>query len=165
MGDESNTPSESSFLLALITIGLPAAGKSTFAQAQTGFEDLNLDACREAVSGDAGNQEATLAALALRDQRLEAAVAAGRPVVVSDTNLVPAHRRDLVARFRAGGYDVRFVLVETPYNVCLARNAVRARQVPEEAMARMAQTLAEHPPQACADLLGVQLRVVSGEAD
>lgn len=147
---------------ALITIGLPAAGKTTYARAQAGFEDLNLDACRQAVSGDAGNQDATAAALALRDERLAAAVAAGRPVVVSDTNLVPAHRRELVERFRAAGYDVCLVLVETPYAICLARNAVRDRVVPVQAMERMAGALQEHPPEACAVALGVELVRVSG---
>ncbi|MEB3328219.1 MAG: AAA family ATPase [Candidatus Sericytochromatia bacterium] len=149
-------------MLALITIGLPAAGKTTFALAQAGFDDLNLDACREAVSGDASNQDATTAAVALRDDRLAAAVAAGRPVVISDTNLVPTHRRELVERLRAAGYDVRFVVLETPYETCLARNAARARMVPEHAMARMAGVLAAHPPEACALALGVELLRVSG---
>jgi predicted kinase len=157
-------PEDSKVMLALITIGLPAAGKTTFARAQAGFEDLNLDACREAVSGDPGNQDATTAALALRDERMAAAVAARRSVVVSDTNLVPAHRRDLVERFRAAGYDVRFVAIETPYETCLARNAARARVVPERAMARMADVLAEHPPETCAAALGVELMRVSGTA-
>ncbi|MEB3223948.1 MAG: ATP-binding protein [Candidatus Sericytochromatia bacterium] len=151
-------------MIALITIGLPAAGKSTYARTLEGFEELNLDACREAVSGDAGNQDVTREALALRDARLAAAVAAGRPVVVSDTNLVPAHRKDLVERFRAAGYEVRLVLLDTPYDVCLARNAARARVVPPHAMERMAAALAEHPPERCAGALGVGLVRVSGGA-
>ncbi|MEB3198671.1 MAG: AAA family ATPase [Candidatus Sericytochromatia bacterium] len=149
-------------MLALITIGLPAAGKSTFAATLEGFEELNLDACRAEVSGDASNQSVTLEALALRDTRLAAALAAGRPVVVSDTNLEPIHRRALAERCRAAGYRVRFVYFETPYDVCLTRNAARPRQVPEHAMARMAETLAAHPPEGCAALLGVELVRVSG---
>lgn len=151
-------------MLALITIGLPAAGKSTFAQSLEGFVELNLDACRAAVSGDAANQDATLAALALRDEQLAAAVAAKAPVVVSDTNLVPAHRQELAARLQAAGYLVRFIVIETPYAVCLARNAARERVVPEAAMERMAASLAEHPPEACAAALGVQLVRVPGLA-
>jgi len=129
---------------AFVTVGLPGCGKSTWARTQGLFE-VNLDDCREAVCGDASNQAATPAAVFFRDTLLEYLGRRGVDLVVSDTNLVPEHREALIRRLRRLGYEVTLVYFSIHLATCLARNAARQRQVPEGAMAKMAQRLANHP--------------------
>lgn len=146
--------------IAVVTIGLPASGKTTAATALTNLQDINLDDCRQEISGDAGDQSVTGQALALQASKIADAIAARRSVVVSNTNLIPEHRAALVNQFRAAGFHVSFMFFDTPLDVCMARNAARDRVVPDHAMQRMAQALADFPPQACADALGVPLLTV-----
>jgi predicted kinase len=52
-------------------------------------------------------------------------LAAGRSVVVDNTNPAPEDRAPLVAAAREAGVPVRAVWVDTPPEVCLARNEAR----------------------------------------
>jgi predicted kinase len=52
-------------------------------------------------------------------------LAAGRSVVVDNTNSTPAERAALVAAARAGDVPVRAVWLDTPLGTCLARNDAR----------------------------------------
>jgi predicted kinase len=61
-----------------------------------------------------------------RQQRVVAELlAAGRSVVVDNTNPSATERAPLVAAGRAAGVPVRAVWVDTPLEICLARNAAR----------------------------------------
>ncbi|MGY2085427.1 AAA family ATPase [Blastococcus sp. SYSU DS0539] len=61
-----------------------------------------------------------------RQQRVVAELLAeGRSVVVDNTHPSPAERAPLVALARAAGVPVRAVWLDTPLEVCLARNAAR----------------------------------------
>lgn len=101
---------------AIVTVGLPGCGKSTFAAGLAADHvELNMDALREAV-------------------------------VVSDTH---ARRRDhtrVIRMLRSLGYEVELVFFDVGVATCLARNAGRARPVPEAAIHAMAARLRESPP-------------------
>jgi predicted kinase len=61
-----------------------------------------------------------------RQQRVVAELlAAGRSVVVDNTNPSPQERAPLVALARAAGVPVRAVWLDTPLQVCLDRNEAR----------------------------------------
>ena len=61
-----------------------------------------------------------------RQRRVVAGLlAAGRDVVVDNTNPAPEDRAPLVALARAHGALVRAVHVDLPFEVCLERNAAR----------------------------------------
>jgi predicted kinase len=97
-------------------VGLQGAGKSTWVRE-------HLAGTHAVVSKDhwprARRREA-------RQQRVVAALlAAGRSVVVDNTNPSPAERAPLVAAARAAGVPVRAVWLDTPLETCLARNDAR----------------------------------------
>ncbi|WP_104523954.1 ATP-binding protein [Blastococcus atacamensis] len=98
-------------------VGLQGAGKSTWVA-------RHLTGTHVVVSKDhwprARRRE-------VRQQRLVAELlAAGRSVVVDNTNPSPAERAPLVAAARAAGVPVRAVWLDTPPELSLARNEARA---------------------------------------
>ena len=97
-------------------VGLQGCGKSTWVR-------RHLAGTHSVVSKDhwprARRREA-------RQQRVVAELlAAGRSVVVDNTNPSPEERAPLVAAARAAGFPVRAVWVDTPLERCLARNEAR----------------------------------------
>ncbi|SNS20105.1 Predicted kinase [Geodermatophilus pulveris] len=97
-------------------VGLQGAGKSTWVRE-------NLAGTHTVVSKDhwpnARRREA-------RQQRVVGELlAAGRSVVVDNTDPTPAERAPLVAAARAAGAGVRAVWLDTPLLVCAARNDAR----------------------------------------
>ncbi len=121
---------------AVLTVGVPACGKSTWA-AQSGLFEVNLDHCRYLACGDAADQSATQQAVLIRDALIEHAAECGYDLVISDTNINPVFRDKLVARLEELGYRVELKFFDTPFRECLRRNALRDRKVPIAVMAKM----------------------------
>lgn len=131
---------------AFITVGAPGCGKTTWAKG-TNLLDINLDDCRKAVSGDAGNQACTPEAVRLRDERLLHAALRGDDVVLGDTNANAQFRLELIAKLRDLKYDhITVVYFQVPLAVCLRRNAGRDRVVPEHAVRRVWFHIKDNPP-------------------
>lgn len=134
---------------AVVTVGVPGCGKSTYAATLTKdgrFDEVNLDACRLAVSGDAANQDCTPRALKLHSAQIDQAIASNRSLVVSDTNLNAKFRRELVSKLQAAGYEVIIVAFLIPFEICMERNAKRDRTVPADAMTRMQAVMEANTP-------------------
>lgn len=137
--------------LVYITTGLPASGKTTAALkmvAESGgrIRRVNLDALRLMLDDNDGsvrlgrNHEEVV--LAVQDAAVLAAVDAGHDVVVDNTHLVSRlpnrYKRLLATR------DVRFEVVDftdVPVEVCIRRDAARARPVGEKVIRDMAGRL------------------------
>jgi predicted kinase len=97
-------------------VGLQGSGKSTWVA-------RNLAGTHTVVSKDhwpnARRREA-------RQRRVVAELLAeGRSVVVDNTNPAPEDRAPLIAAARAAGVPVRAVWLDTPVELCLARNDER----------------------------------------
>ena len=127
---------------AYVTIGIPGSGKSTWASQQSALE-INLDECREQVCGNAADQSATPAAVALRDKLIREAAANGQDIVLSDTNLNHQFRLLLVADLLHLGYDVCYVVFDVSADQAKAWNKLRDRVVPEHVIDRMYRQMRE----------------------
>jgi predicted kinase len=131
---------------AILTVGLPGCGKSTYAAGLEGLVEINLDALRELVAGDATDQAATPKAVGLRHRLMNFHAARADDLIFSDTHARPRNRRRLIRALHRLGYRVELVFFNVGMETCLRRNAGRDRVVPAEAIAAMAEQLRACPP-------------------
>ncbi|MFF2520338.1 AAA family ATPase [Streptomyces sp. NPDC058086] len=88
----------------MVLIGASGAGKSTLAGTWPASQVLSLDAMREAVSDDAGDQEATADAVDALHLVLERRMARRRFTVVDATNVTRAAREPPCSSSRTPGH-------------------------------------------------------------
>jgi len=128
----------------ILAVGLPGSGKSTYF-ARRGIQPLSSDLLRLLLLDDETDQSAQHGVFRALRHLLEMRLRLGRPRNYLDaTNLTPKERRPyflLAARY---GCEVRAIFFNVPVDLCRRRNRRRKRNVPEDAMARMAQRL--RPP-------------------
>lgn len=133
---------------AIVTIGLPGCGKSTWAATKgvRGAVIIERDACRAQIAAAEGNRFSWATWNVAREpevhdiwaKALDEAITTGRDLVIADTNINHRHRRELAARLLSAGYKLRYVLFDVPEEVCRERNARRGtRAVPPEAYDRL----------------------------
>jgi predicted kinase len=100
----------------VVLVGLQGSGKSTWVS-------RNLAGTHTVVSKDHWPNGRRREA---RQRRVVAELLAeGRSVVVDNTNPAPEDRAPLIAAARAAGVPVRAVWLDTPVEICLARNDER----------------------------------------
>ncbi|MFJ5680290.1 AAA family ATPase [Streptomyces sp. NPDC093097] len=117
----------------VVLIGPAGAGKSTLARTWPASQVLSLDALREAVSDDAGDQEATADAVDALHMLLERRMARKLNTVIDATNVSREAREPLVAAAKRHGMPATAVMVATPASVCVERQRPRPanRTVPD----------------------------------
>ncbi|WP_221355366.1 ATP-binding protein [Streptomyces beigongshangae] len=118
----------------MVLIGPSGAGKSTLARTWPASQVLSLDALREAVSDDAGDQDATAEAVDVLHLILERRMARRRFTVIDATNVTRAARQPLVAAAKRHNMPAVAVVVATPLDVCLERQGLRPdnQRAPED---------------------------------
>jgi predicted kinase len=111
----------------VVMVGIQGSGKSAWVTA-------HLAATHAVVSKDNWPHARDLEALQRR--LVSHLLAADRSVVVDNTSPSPADRAALVSIGHARGSRVRAVFLDTPFHLCLARNAARTgrARVPLAAM-------------------------------
>ncbi len=121
----------------VIFVGLPASGKSAFFRRRFAATHVHVskDALGRARSRAAGEREL-----------IEAALRAGRPVVVDNTNATAAVRAELIRLGRALGARIVGYYFDADPRACLARNRRREEpaRVPDVAIFGAAKKL--EPP-------------------
>lgn len=104
--------------------GLPRSGKSTVAKEleQGGYVRVCPDDIRRAIHGQQFYAPAEPMVWATAETMARALFIGGRNVVIDATNVTKARRLRWVMIAREVGADVDIVMIETPKDVCLARN-------------------------------------------
>ena len=125
-------------------VGVPGSGKSTLAQklVNKGYAILNADSIREELWGDAGDQRDPEQVFSLFFKRMDEMLDAGSDIVIDNANTNPKHREQLISRAKSKGYeDIQLWVLDVPLETCLQRNRDRQRQVPDDIVAKMHNTL------------------------
>lgn len=129
--------------IAILTIGIPGSGKTTWAEQQSDFVNLNLDDFRAKISGDAANQDINKQAVEMRDAFLRRASNKQQNVILSDTNINPFFRQKLEEQLKQLGYSIQYKIFDIELEEAKKRNSMRQRQVPTEVIERMYNSLKE----------------------
>ncbi len=128
----------------VLSIGLPGSGKSTWFKRHN-ILPLSSDMVRILLFDDATEQRHQDLVFSTLRTMLRARLLARRPSNYLDaTNLSPHERRSWIKLAHDFGYEAHAVFFDVPPEVCMERNRRRERNVPEDAMQRMASKL--RPP-------------------
>lgn len=120
-------------------VGLPGAGKSTFTKAHADCAIICPDEIRAELYGDASIQGDGAKVFAIAFARINAALANGYDVIFDATNITRKARKTVFVKVK--NVEHIAVFVNTPLNVCLARNAKRDRKVPNNIIYGMAKKM------------------------
>jgi predicted kinase len=123
-----------------VTCGIPGSGKSHWAE--THKDELNAvihssDYIRAELSGDMNDQSKNDLVFKLLHQRIKDDLREGKNVIYDATNLKRKLRRAFLQELQNISCEKICVLFATPFELALARNFARDRQVPEEVLCRM----------------------------
>ena len=142
-------------LRMIITVGIPASGKSTwaniFSSQYNNWYVIERDKLRvkyHTQSGDLNNykysknkeKQVTEEQIKL----IKNCYSSGFNVIISDTNLNPKARNSLENLGEELGYDVSYKVFDTPLHLCIKRNLKRNYTVPESVMIRMEKQMREY---------------------
>ena len=134
----------------VMSIGIPGSGKTTVLRKLA--EDHALayicpDDIREELTGAMTDHSRDREAWDLARARLDAALAAGKSVVVDATFTHPRTRAEFVRYVRSLAPERLYVLVfDVPLAVAKERNALRTRVVSDEQLEMRHRLLSETPP-------------------
>ena len=138
----------------VLLVGLPGSGKTSFYRARLAdtHDQVSKDLMKSA--RDKNARQARI---------ITAALAAGRSIVVDNTNVSRAVRAPLVTLGRAGGAELVAYFFPAPVADCLARNRARTgrARVPDVAIHSLARSL--EPPTAAEGFDRIYRVVLEGE--
>jgi protein phosphatase len=110
----------------VVLIGVSGSGKSTFAERHfRSTEILSSDAFRAIVADDPADQRASRAAFELLHLAARRRLERRRLTVVDATNVTRLARGELLSIARAARRPAVAIVLDPPFEICLARNAAR----------------------------------------
>jgi predicted kinase len=128
----------------VVAVGLPGSGKSSWFQ-KRGITPLSSDQLRLLLADDENEQRFQIEVFRALHDLLRLRLDLGRPVSYVDaTNFRREFRVPFLEIARERRCEIEALFFDVPLEVCLARNAARGRQVPEDVLRTMAERL--EPP-------------------
>lgn len=131
-------------------IGLPGAGKSTFAQVLIQINPHSVWICpdhiREQLYGDASIQGTWTEIQIMIDQQFDQAIQAQHPVIYDATNVKASWRFDFLHRYSPPGIQWLGWQLTTSVQDCIHLNQFRSHPVPPDVIRTYAQYLHAQPP-------------------
>lgn len=124
----------------ILLVGIPGSGKTTLAKkvVEKGFHYMNADSIRMELYGNEGEQGNPEDVFKIFFARLEEAMGEESDIVIDNTNLNPKQRLPILERAAKYGYsDIQLWWLDIPLEVCLERNRLRDRNVPEDIVSNM----------------------------
>lgn len=122
----------------ILAVGLPGSGKSTYFE-RLGAHPISSDAIRLQLADDESDQTIHGRVFATMRYLLRQRIDLRRPVNYIDaTNLTRRDRRPFIKLAQERDCDIEAVYFDVPLEICKARNALRARMVPDHALDLMA---------------------------
>lgn len=121
-------------------VGLPCSGKSEHAKnlaAEHNAEIFSSDSLREEIFGDVNHQADNETLFKELHKRIRDCLASGKNAVYDATNINYKRRMEFLKSVNKTPCEKNAILMATPYEICLERNAKRERKVPEEVIKRM----------------------------
>ena len=117
----------------VVLCGSAGCGKSTFALKHfLPTQVVSSDDCRARLCDDPTNQEITTLAFQLMHFIIERRLGLGRLTVADATNLKREDRRPMIELANRFGVNLVAIVFNVPLDICLSRNAGRARKIPAE---------------------------------
>lgn len=121
-------------------IGMVGSGKSEYAKklaAENNAEIFSSDTLREEMFGDVNHQADNDILFKELHKRIRECLASGKSAIYDATNINYKRRKEFLKSLNKIPCEKIAVLMATPYEVCLERNARRERKVPEYVIKRM----------------------------
>lgn len=137
----------------IMTKGLPASGKSTWASEQLKHDEFRRDAgahtlvvvtkddIRNELFKKDWNFDKEKEVLRIRDFRISEALSKGLTVISADTNLAPKHEtrlREIAKKYKAV-FEIKDDFLDVPLHVCIERDKGRDDSVGEKVIKEMAE--------------------------
>lgn len=120
--------------------GLVASGKSTKAQELAQEYDATIfssDSLREELYGDINNQDHNQELFKELHKRIKDCLRSGKSAIMDSTNINYKQRMAFLEELKNIPCEKVCIVMATPYETCLKRNAKRDRKVPEYVIQRM----------------------------
>jgi predicted kinase len=122
-------------------VGIAGSGKSTWAKQLNAIYSnsivISSDAMRERVSGDEAIQGDNNALFEAIYAEIISYLTSGRDVIFDATNILVKNRIHLLDKVGKYATKKSAFVVATQYDICIAQNKMRTRQVPEHVIERM----------------------------
>ena len=128
----------------IVLVGIPASGKSVHAKKLAQKYNATIfssDSLRQEIFGDVNEQSHNQELFVELHKRIKESLKSGKNVIMDCTNISYKRRMAFLAELKKIPCEKVCVLMATPYEECLKRNAERERKVPEYVIERMYRNL------------------------